>query len=83
MSFMLTCQGISENATAYMEGALPQMKRLRVWTHLRICPACRRYLRQLRLVIGLTRHATHEPPPDMIEEKLMLAFRQKRSGGTE
>jgi anti-sigma factor RsiW len=80
---MLTCQGLSENATAYMEGALPPTKRLSVWTHLRLCPACRRYLQQLRLVIGLARHATHEPPPDMIEEKLMLAFRQKRGGGTE
>jgi len=80
---MLTCQGLSENATAYMEGALPPMKRLGAWTHLRICPPCRRYLRQLRLVIGLTRHAIHEPPRDTIEERLLLVFRQKRGGGTE
>jgi hypothetical protein len=80
---MLTCQGLSENATVYMEGALPPTKRLSVWTHLRICPACRRYLQQLRQVIGLTRHATREPPPDMIEERLLLVFRQTRGGETE
>lgn len=80
---MLTCQGLSESATAYMEGALPPMKRLGVWTHLRLCPACQRYLQQLRLVIALTRQANSELPPDTIEEGLMLVFRQKRDAKSE
>lgn len=80
---MLTCQGLSDKATDYMEGALPPAQRLSVWTHLRLCPACRRYLRQLRLAIGLARSATMAPPPDAIEEKLVAMFRARRGGGTE
>jgi predicted anti-sigma-YlaC factor YlaD len=80
---MLTCQGLSDKATEYMEGALPRAQRLSVWAHLRVCPACRRYLRQLRLAIGLARSATMAPPPDATEEKLVAMFRAERGGRAE
>jgi anti-sigma factor RsiW len=66
-----------------MEGALPPAQRLSVWTHLRLCPACRRYVRQLRLAIGLARSATIVPPPHVNEEKLFAKIRERQGGGTE
>lgn len=78
---MLTCRDVSEKATDYMEGALAPGNQLRVWTHLRLCSACRRYIQQLSAAIGLARRATNEPPEAEVEDALVSLFR-KAKGGT-
>lgn len=80
---MLTCRDVSEKATDYMEGALPPTNQLRVWTHLRLCPACRRYLQQLGAAIGLARSAASEPPPAEVEENLVNLFRKAKGGAAD
>ena len=50
---MLKCKDISIEATDYLERAMPLRRRLLVWYHLLICVHCRRYLRQLRIIIAM------------------------------
>lgn len=66
---MPTCQEVAENATEYLEKAMPRRERLGVWAHLRICPNCRNYLRQLMATMALTRRAGAEAPPPPPEEE--------------
>ena len=60
---MPTCKEVAENATEFLEKAMPRRERLGIWGHLRVCPNCRAYLRQLLNTITLTRRAGTAPPP--------------------
>ena len=55
--WMPTCQEVAEQATEYLDRAMPRRQRLGVWAHLRFCPNCRAYLRQLLRTIALARRA--------------------------
>ena len=74
---MPTCQEVAENATEYIEKAMPRRERLGVWAHLRICPNCRDYLRQLMATMALTRRAgaSGEPPPPGEEDRLVAMMK--------
>ncbi len=74
---MLTCRAVAAGATDYMERALPAGRRLAVWAHLRICPNCREYLRQLGRTIGLVQRAVAEPPPPEQEDALVALFKAR------
>ena len=74
---MLTCRAVAEEATDYTEGAAPPRRRLGVWLHLRICPNCREYLRQLGRSVGLLQRAVATPPPPEQEDALMALFSQR------
>ncbi len=81
---MLTCHQVAEEATEYMEGTAPPPRRLGVWAHLRLCPNCREYLRQLGRTIGLARQALAPPPPAEVEDQLAAIFAtQGRPGAAE
>lgn len=72
---MPTCQEVAEHATEYLEKAMPRRERFGVWTHLRICPNCRAYLRQLMRTVSLTRRAgASGPPPSPQEEDRLVAI---------
>ncbi len=73
---MPTCQEVAENATEYLERAMPRRERLGVWAHLRVCPNCRAYLRQLLNTVRLTRRAGAgaAPPPTPQEEDRLVAM---------
>ena len=60
---MPTCREVAEQATEYLEKAMPRQQRLGVWAHLRLCPNCRAFLRQLMQTIALARRAAVRPPP--------------------
>lgn len=49
---MLSCRELTERASLIVDGALPAGERFGVRLHLLICPYCRRFLRQLRGVVG-------------------------------
>jgi len=79
---MPTCKEVAENATEYLEKALPRRARFGVWTHLRICPNCRAYLRQLLQTIALARRAAaSEMPatPAQDEDRLVALMKAARS----
>ncbi len=80
---MLTCHQVAEAATDSMEGTATPVRRLGVWAHLRLCPNCREYLRQLGRTIGLARRALAPPPPTETEDALTAIFAAHAKGPTE
>ena len=76
---MSTCQEVAEQATEYLEKAMPRRERLWVWAHLRVCPNCRTYLRQFTDTIALARRAGAGPPARDEEDQLVAAMRDARA----
>lgn len=75
---MPTCREVAEHATEYLERTMPKRERLGVWGHLRICPNCRAYLRQLMSTIALARRAGNAaaPQPSASEEDRLVTMMQ-------
>ena len=82
---MPTCKEVAENATEYLEKAMPRRERFGVWTHLRVCPNCRAYLRQLLHTVALTRRvgASGPPPPPQDEDRLVAIMKAARTPGAD
>ncbi len=74
----MSCKELTELATDYLEKDLPWRERMRVQVHLWMCRHCRRYLDQMRKVIGLLRRLPMEPVPPKLLETLLPQFRQTR-----
>jgi anti-sigma factor RsiW len=71
---MLTCKQITELVTAYAEGQLGLLDRLRFRLHILECRNCRTYVRQLRATArALGRLPEPEIPAELMEE-LMQRF---------
>jgi hypothetical protein len=70
---MLSCQDVSEKATAYMEHALPLRPWLGVRWHLLLCGMCRAYLGQLHKTTRLLSAGRLAPPSSEIERELLAA----------
>ena len=66
------CRDMAELVTPYLEGALPPRQRLLAWYHLRLCPACRNYVHQVRATIRLLGSAPPPPPPRNENEIIAL-----------
>ena len=67
---MLKCRDVSEQATDYMEGALPWRRWLGMRLHLFLCGMCRAYLDQLQKTVALLRGRALPEPPAEMEERL-------------
>ena len=81
---MPTCQEVAEHATEYFEKAMPRRERLGVWAHLRVCPNCRAYLRQLMGTIALARRAGTGAPAPHDEDRLVAIMKAAaRTPGTD
>jgi anti-sigma factor RsiW len=72
----LTCRRCVDVATEFLEGALPAEERARVLAHLRACPHCPRYFRQIELAVRLARASSGGSPPLGARQALLDAFRQ-------
>ncbi|MEH6706441.1 MAG: zf-HC2 domain-containing protein [Alloalcanivorax venustensis] len=67
---MLKCQHVEQRADALVDGTpLSRRERLALNLHLLICRHCRRYLRQLRALVGSLRAPT-TPLPDASADAL-------------
>ena len=75
---MLKCRDMAELVTPYLEGALPPRMRFAAWLHLRLCEACRRYVRQVRLTIRFLGGGPPPPPPENESEIMALFDASKR-----
>ena len=73
---MVGCKELTELTTDYLEEDLPWRERLRVQVHLWMCRHCRRYLDQMRKVIGLLRRPPTEPVPPELLEILLPQFQK-------
>lgn len=51
---MLKCRDVAQEASDYIDNALPWPRRLGMWLHLFICTNCRRFLRHIRITQRLS-----------------------------
>ncbi len=71
---MPTCKQVTELVTAYAEGRLGLVDRLRFRLHIAACPPCRTYVRQLRATArALGKLPEPELPPEL-EAELLRRF---------
>lgn len=69
----LTCQRAVELMTDYLDDALPAGRRRNLERHLRACPHCAEYLKQLRATVAATGHLDADAlSPDMRESLITL-----------
>ena len=81
MHGMLTCREMDEFMVDYFDGSLPTGARLSFDLHLRLCPACREYVRGYRRSMELTREAFEdpdEPVPSDVPAALVSAILDAR-----
>lgn len=77
---MLTCRDLTEDASAYLDGEVPPLRRARLRLHLMMCGNCRRYLAQLRQSLGAVRACCAGPEAQPREAELVAAFRARFRG---
>jgi anti-sigma factor RsiW len=71
---MVTCKQVTEIVTAYAEGELRLMDRVRFLLHIGMCRHCRAYVRQLKATArALGKLPEPEIPPDL-QAELMRRF---------
>jgi anti-sigma factor RsiW len=76
----LTCAEMVELVTRYLEGALPADDRERFEEHIAYCAGCTSYLAQMRDTIRAAGVLREEDLAPELQESLLAAFRDWRSG---
>ncbi len=76
----LTCKAVSEAITDYLEGRLSFVERIRFQMHLGFCRGCRRYIRQMRLMLRTVGTLPIEPIPPAVRDELLQRFRTWKAG---
>lgn len=73
----IACNELVELLTDYLEGALPPADVKAVEAHLATCPACARYLAQMRATIEALGSVPLETLSDEACDTLLAAFRNR------
>jgi len=84
---MLSCRELSLKASEYLDGQVPLWTRMEIRLHIVLCERCRRYLRQLRTVVGaLNLYEKADSAEHAVEEetvrKLIASFPRRQSDAT-
>lgn len=66
--------------TDYLEGALSPDDKARFEVHLAACPACVRYLGQMRATVAALGHLDPETLPAPVIDELIWLYRRHRAG---
>ena len=77
----MPCQELVELITAYLDGTLSPVDRLRFEQHLAECRHCRTYLLQMRQTIQVLGRLPEETIPDEVKAQLLQAFRDWKGRG--
>ena len=64
---MITCRHVFDHASDYLEGPVSLRERMQLFLHLVICKYCRRYLRQLKVAIGIAARIAPMDEPTEVE----------------
>ncbi len=66
MKLLPSCHDVQTELTEYAEGALPLSRRIGIRLHLLFCRVCAGFLRGLKALPGLAKHALAPPsaPPE-------------------
>jgi anti-sigma factor RsiW len=76
----LNCRQVVELVTEYLDGGLRVDERLAFEQHVAVCPPCRGYLSQLRLIARTAGTLREEDVPEPLRESLLEAFRDWTAG---
>jgi len=76
----MDCRELVEAITAYLDGTLPDADQHRFENHLANCPYCTEYLEQMRTTVARLRRLDHITLSDDARERLLVAFRDWRTG---
>lgn len=79
----LSCQQVVELVTDYLEEAMSRSERRRFERHLRGCPNCTDYLRQMRATIRATGSLTADDLSPAARDELTDLFRRWRAEDAE
>ena len=71
----LQCRQVVELVTEYLDGGLEVDERLAFERHVAICPPCRGFLSQLRLITRTAQGFREDEVPEPLRERLLEAFR--------
>lgn len=75
-----SCREVVELVTEYLEGGLDVGQRFAFERHVAVCPPCRGYLSQLRLIARTAGALREEDVPEPLRESLLEAFRDWKAG---
>jgi predicted anti-sigma-YlaC factor YlaD len=79
---VLSCREVVERSSALLDGDLSLRERMSMRMHLAMCRHCRRYWRQLRLLVSRLRQAQGgEPPPPELVDRIMSALAEQHTRG--
>ena len=70
---MLTCKQVSDTASDLLEGPTTLTQRIQLRLHVMICKYCRRYLKQLRLSMGVVSKSASAPAPSKEEFETLVS----------
>lgn len=70
-----SCRQVVELVTDYLDRGLAADQRLAFERHVAVCPPCRGYLSQLRLITRTAGTLTEEDVPDHLRESILAAFK--------
>jgi len=74
----MTCRGLVELLTDYLEGVLGPDQTARLEEHLERCPYCAEYVAQMRRTIDSLGHVRAESLAPGTRDALLVAFRDWR-----
>ena len=73
----MSCRHTTEQITEYRDGTLPFWTALRMRFHLRLCPGCGEFSRQIESTKDVVKTIPSEPPPASVRDHLLDEFRKK------
>ncbi len=72
---MMKCREVAERVTDYLEGGLAGGDRFRFRLHIAMCRHCRRYLRQMKALVGALALLPDETIAEDAYERIVRHFR--------
>jgi len=75
----MSCEELSEELSAYLDGELSPEERAALETHLERCPRCREELASLRAVSGLVASLPRVEPSEQLSRTLAASLRARRT----
>lgn len=73
----LTCSGLTDLVTDYIDGALEPRRSLAFETHAVFCPGCRVFVGQIRETVARLQKLPVLPPPPEERRAVVEAFRTR------
>ena len=78
----MTCQELAQLVTDYLDGAMPADERGSFERHLSLCPACVRFVDQMRQTVATLGRVPAESITPDVEQKLLEQFRSWKRAKT-